>query len=296
VIEKGKNEGRRALGKGLEALIPGAGAPGRPPASPREYFQCPVDRIQPDPDQPRRKFDKDALDELVESIRGQGVIQPLIVRRQRDGYVLIAGERRWRAAQLAGLKEVPVVIKEATAKEAFEMALVENLQREDLNPIEEAEAYKRLIDEHGYTQTEVADRIGRDRSTVTNSLRLLGLPAEVRGMVLDGELTEGHARALLQAGAAGAITALAKKVVARGMSVREAERQARAASSVSAKGQRAGGAKAAEPSAQVRNLEERLRRALGAKAVIADRRGKGRVEIHYTSYEELDTILEKILR
>jgi len=294
-MERGKNEGRRALGKGLEALIPGAGSAARPAIAPREYFQCPVDRIQPDPDQPRRKFDPAALNELVESIRGQGVIQPLIVRRLRDGYVLIAGERRWRAAQLAGLKEVPVVIKDATDKEAFEMALVENLQREDLNPIEEAEAYKRLIEEHGYTQVEVAERIGRDRSTVSNSLRLLGLPTEVRGMVLDGELTEGHARALLQAGSAQAITSLAKKVAARGLSVREAERAARTVSSGASGKGKAVPAKP-EKSAQVRTLTERLQRALGAKVVIADRRGKGRLEIHYTSYEELDAILDKILR
>ena len=295
MTERKKIEGRRALGKGLEALIPGAGAQGRTAAAPREYFLCPVDRIHPDPGQPRHKIDKDSLRELVESIREKGVIQPLIVRRDRDGYVLIAGERRWRAAQLAGLKEVHVVIKEATNKEAFEMALVENLHREDLNPIEEAEAYQRLIAEHGLTQHEVAARLGRDRSTIGNSLRLLGLPPEVRGMVLDGDLSEGHARALLQAGSAQAICALARKIAAGGLSVREAERMARAAAQGAANPKGGAPAKPAQ-SAQVRSLAERLQRALGARVVIADRRGKGRLEIHYTSYAELDAILDKILR
>ena len=221
--------GRKALGKGLGALIPGAGAQSdRQPPGPREYFQCPVDRIAPDPDQPRRNFDKESLAQLVESIKEQGVIQPLIVRRLRDGYELIAGERRWRAAQMAGLREVPVVIKEATEKEAFEMALVENIQREDLNPIEEAEAYSRLVEDFGYSQAELAARIGKDRSTVSNSMRLLGLPNDVRAMVLDGDLTEGHGRAVLQAGTPQAICALARTVAAKGLSVRETERRARA--------------------------------------------------------------------
>jgi ParB family chromosome partitioning protein len=288
-----KNEGRRALGKGLGALIPGAGAQGRTAAGPREYLLCSIDRIRPDPGQPRSKFDPTSLNELAESIREQGVIQPLIVRRDRDGYVLIAGERRWRAAQLAGLKEVHVVIKEATDKEALLMGLIENLHREDLNPIDEATNYQRLIDDHALSQNDVAARLGRDRSTISNSLRLLGLPPEVRGMVLDGALSEGHARALLQAGSAQAICALARKIVAGGLSVREAERRARATQSAA---EPKGGAAKAGQSAQVRNLGERLQRALGARVVVADRRGKGRLEIHYTSYAELDAILDKILR
>jgi len=208
--------------------------------------------------------------------------------------VIIAGEPRWRAAQLAGLKEVHVVIKEATDKEALLIGLIENLHREDLNPIDEALNYQRLIDEHGLTQNEVATRLGRDRSTISNSLRLLGLPPEVRGMVLDGALTEGHARALLQAGSAQAICALARKIAAKGLSVREAERQARSVSR-GAKGKGATVVKTG-PSAQVRSLSERLQRSLGARVVIADRKGKGRLEIHYTSYAELDAILDKILR
>ena len=295
MTERKKIEGRRALGKGLESLIPGAGAQGRPAAGPRDYLLCPIDRVRPDPGQPRSKFDPASLNELAESIREQGVIQPIVVRRDRDGYVIIAGERRWRAAQLAGLKEVHVVIKEATDREALLMGLIENLHREDLNPIDEATNYQRLIDEHGFSQNDVAARLGRNRSTISNSLRLLGLPPEVRAMVLDGVLSEGHARALLQAGSAPAIIVLARKIAAGGLSVREAERRARAVAQDAGK---AKGGTAAKPgqSAQVRSLAERLQRALGAKVIIADRRGKGRLEIHYTSYAELDAILDKILR
>ena len=175
-----QSKGRKALGKGLGALIPGAGSKGGSPQS-RNYLVCPIERIHPQPGQPRKYFDDEQLALLVESIREQGVIQPPLVRRRNvdSEFELIAGERRWRAAQLAGLKELPVVVRDASPAEAFEMALVENIQREDLNPIEEAEAIKRLIDEHGYTQDEVASRIGRQRVTVTNCLRLLGLPDDV---------------------------------------------------------------------------------------------------------------------
>ncbi len=286
--QKGK---RRALGKGLGALIPGADSDSIAGGS-REYFTCPVERIHPRPDQPRRRFDEQALKGLVESIQEQGVIQPLIVRRRdsKRGYELIAGERRWRAAQLAGLKEVPVCIKDASSNEAFEMALVENIQREDLNPVEEAEAYKRLVEEHGYTQAEVAARVGRDRSTVTNSLRLLGLPGDVLALVADEAITEGHARAILQASVAKMMP-LARAVVSKGLSVRETERRARADS---------GGAKPksakSEMSPETQKLTEKLQRALGSKVQIVDKKGKGRIEISYQSYNQLDGILNKILK
>ena len=285
-------KGRRALGKGLGALIPGANAAPPAPGN-REFFKCPVERIHPQPGQPRQSFKDGALQGLVDSIREQGVIQPLIVRRRTDGdgFELIAGERRWRAAQLAGLKELPVCVKEATPVEAFEMAIVENIQREDLNPIEEAQAFRRLIDEYGYSQVEVASRVGRDRSTVTNSLRLLGLPAEVQTMVVDGSLTEGHARAILQASAPPAMMTLARVVAAKGLSVRETERRARSHSNkkTSAKADAA-----ANENPNVRSLVEKLQRTLGAKVKIKDRKGKGSIEILYTSYDELDGILNKI--
>ncbi|MCP4603969.1 MAG: ParB/RepB/Spo0J family partition protein [Proteobacteria bacterium] len=285
---------RRALGKGLGALIPGAGVAVSSAAN-RDYFICPIERIHPQPDQPRQTIGKDRLRGLVDSIREQGIIQPIVVRRRdpEDGFELIAGERRWQAAQLAGLKELPVFVKEATSAEAFEMALVENIQREDLNPMEEAEALRRLIEEHGYTQAEVAARIGRDRSTVANSLRLLGLPPEVRSMVIDGSLTEGHARAILQASGKTRMTALARSAVTRGFSVREIERRAR---TQSVKRKTDKDAQNDTGNADLRSLVERLQRALGTRVKVIDHKGSGRLEINYKSYEELDTILSKILR
>jgi ParB family chromosome partitioning protein len=242
-------------------------------------------------------FDKEAMDQLVASIREQGIIQPLIVRSiAGDMYELIAGERRWRAAQLAGLKEVPVLIKDASEAQAFEMALVENIQREDLNAIEEAEAIRRLIEEHQYTQAQVATRIGRDRSTISNSLRLLNLPLDVKQMVLDRRLTEGHARAVLQAGTESNMLTLAKMVVTRGLSVRETEHQARTIVNSPARATTAA-AKVIKPqSPQVKALIEKLQRALNARVDIRDSGGKGRLEISYTSYEELDGIIDRILR
>jgi ParB family transcriptional regulator, chromosome partitioning protein len=285
---------RAALGKGLGALIPGAGVERGGSKQNREFFLCPIERIYPQPDQPRQHFDKDELQGLVDSICEQGIIQPAVVRRRdgTDGYEIIAGERRWRAAQLAGLKEIPIVVKDVSPAEAFEMALVENIQREDLNPIEEAEALRRLIDEHNYTQAEVASRIGRNRSTVANSLRLLGLPLEVRKMVVRGDLSEGHARALLQAPEKN-ITTLARKVVAGSLTVRETERRARSKATPQ-------GNKKAVPaenkSSETKQLVDKLCRTLGARVNILDKKGKGKIEISYTSYEELDGILDRILR
>ncbi len=288
---------RQALGRGLSALIPDAADDKSQDApSKRDFFSCPIDRIHPRPDQPRQLFKEESLRSLVESIREQGVIQPVIVRRRTngDGYELIAGERRWKAAQLAGLKELQVVLKEASTAGALEMALVENIQREDLNPIEEAEAFKRLIEEHSYTQAELAKRIGRDRSTVANSLRLLVLPTEVRGMVINGALTEGHARALLQANSSTNMVSLARLVASKSLSVRETERRSRMTASNSKN--EGAKAKSATASQEVRSLVERLQRALGARVKIVDRKGKGRMEIAYTSYDELDRILDKILK
>lgn len=296
-VSKSQPPKRRALGKGLDALIPGASASMERSGDqgPREFIRCPINRVKPDPNQPRRNFDKEALDDLVVSIREQGIIQPLIVRRVGDIYELIAGERRWRAAQLAGLKEVPLVIKDVTEGQAFEMALVENIQREDLNPIEEAEAINRLLTEHNYTQAELSERIGRNRSTISNSLRLLGLPLEVKQMVLNREMTEGHARAILQAGKENDMVSLAKMVVAKQLSVRATEGQARSLANGKDLAKKA--AKAVnEKSPQVKNLIERLQAALGARVDIVDRAGKGKLEIAYTSYEELDGILDRILR
>src|SRR5512141_21465 len=183
---------RPALGRGLGALIPGGS-----PAERKGVMNLGIEEIRPNRAQPRRHFDEAHIEELAESIRSKGVLLPVIVRRSSQGYVLVAGERRWRAAQKAGLRELPALVREVTESEAFELALIENIQREDLNPVEEAEAFQRLIDEHGLTQEKLAERVHKDRSTVANSLRLLRLPDAIKQALVAGALSMGHARALL---------------------------------------------------------------------------------------------------
>ena len=225
---------RRALGRGLAALIPGAPSPISPaaaalPVRPRDGAgdgtrTIAIEDVHPSAGQPRKIFDDARLEELAASIHTQGIIQPLIVRaRAAGGYELIAGERRWRAAQRAGLHDVPAVIRDVAPAQAFEMALVENLQREDLNPIEEAAGYERLVAEFGYTQEKLADRVGKERSTVANSLRLLRLPDSVRGLVAQGRLSMGHARALLGLESVSAMERLARRTVSQDLSVRKVE-------------------------------------------------------------------------
>jgi ParB family chromosome partitioning protein len=293
------SEKRKALGRGLAALLPGA-APPAPTPTPIRAVAAPsgdglrtvaIEEVHPSPTQPRKTFDDARLGELAESIRAQGIIQPLVVRvREGGGYELIAGERRWRAAQRAGLHEVPVVVREIAAQRAFEMALVENLQREDLNPIEEAEGYQRLVAEHGYTQESVATRVGKERSTVANSLRLLKLPGAVRALVVGGQLGMGHARALLGMEGEEAILRLAKQTVARALSVRQVEtlvrRQREPAPAV----------EPSRPSSSARDLTERLQRGLGTRVrVVESAPGRGHLEIHYASLDQLDAVLAKIL-
>src|ERR1041384_3715172 len=199
---------RPALGRGLGALIPGGS-----PAERKGVIQLGIEEIRPQRGQPRRHFDEAHINELAESIRSKGILLPLIVRRAETGYILVAGERRWRAAQKAGLRELPAMVREVSEKEAFELALIENIQREDLNPIEEAEAYKRLVEEHGLTQGDVAARVGKDRSTVTNALRLLRLPEAIKQAIVAGELSMGHARALLAIADEGDLRKAAEKVI-----------------------------------------------------------------------------------
>jgi ParB family chromosome partitioning protein len=286
---------KRALGRGLDALL--AATP-PPPASGGSYddksvFLCPVERITPQKGQPRQHFDERALDELSASIRESGVIEPLVVRRTSDGrFELIAGERRWRAAQRAGLKELLVVVKDVSSKEAFELALVENLQREDLDPIEIAEAYLRLQQEHGYTQEGLAERVGKDRATVANALRLLRLPARIRTMVIERELSEGHARALLGAPDDKTMSDLADKAARGRLPVRKVEALVRAAKE-RATGQRPSGQGPTKPakSPAVRDLEQRLMRKLGTKVEVRDHAGSGELAVTYASLDELDRIL-----
>jgi ParB family chromosome partitioning protein len=292
-------EKRRALGRGLDALLPDAPA-STPPNGKESVFTCPIERIVPRRDQPRQKFDDARLEELTQSIREHGVLEPLVVRRASsegaastgmDRYEIIAGERRWRAAQRAGLRDLLVVVKDVSPGDAFELALIENVQREDLNPLELAEALERLVREHGYTQEVLAERIGKDRTTIANSLRLLKLPPRVRQMVIEGTLSEGHGRALLGAPDAKTIEALAEKASRAGLSVREIERLVRSKKKEKDPTQGDG-----KKSPSVRDLEERLARKLGTRVEVQDHGGKGEIAIRYSSLDELDRLLDFILK
>ena len=298
---------RKALGRGLAALIPNAPSPvsslavGPVVARPRETTgdgtrTIAIEDIHPSAEQPRKTFDGERLDELAASIRTQGIIQPLIVRlRPEGGYELIAGERRWRAAQRAGLHEVPAVVRDVAPEQAFEMALVENLQREDLNPIEEAAGYERLIAEFGYTQEKLADRVGKDRSTVANALRLLRLPEAVRGLVAQGRLSMGHARALLGLESEAAMDRLARRTVSQDLSVRKVEEAVRRERS-DASGAAKTGSAPAQPSPNARDLAMRLTRALGTRVEVNETApGQGHLAIHYHSLDQLDALLERIV-
>ncbi len=279
---------RKALGKGLGALIPSGSG------SRREYMMCRVASIQAAPDQPRKTFDDQSLNELAASIEASGLIQPLVVRQiEDDTYELIAGERRWRACQLAGVDEVPVVVKDIDDEEAFVLALVENIQREDLNPVEEALAYRRLLDQKGQTQQTVAESVGKSRSAVANSLRLLNLPATVREWVSEGKLSAGHARSLVTLPAEEA-EELADIMVKHGYSVREAEEMVRESKQVNATSAKKPSGSRYRNDAQVREIVDKLQEALGTKVVLKDLKGSGRIEIHYSDYDILQDVLERI--
>jgi ParB family transcriptional regulator, chromosome partitioning protein len=278
---------RPALGRGLGALIPGGSAVER-----KGVIMLGIEEIQADRRQPRHSFDETHILELSESIRVNGILQPLLVRRDGDGYAIVAGERRWRAAQRAGLREVPCIVRDVSEPEAFELALIENIQREDLNAIEEAEAYQRLIEYHGLTQEELAQRVGKDRSTVANALRLLRLPEPIKLAMSSGALSMGHARALLALGDETDLRRAAEKVMNESLSVREVEQLV----------QRLKGKKVIrkervrDGSVQLRHVVEKLQRKLGAKVALRDRDGgAGTVEIRYHSHAELDRILQSIL-
>jgi ParB family chromosome partitioning protein len=292
---------RQALGRGLAALIPEATPPSPAPAAAARAAgargdglqHAAIEDVHPARHQPRKSFDDERLHELAESIRTQGIIQPLVVRqREGGGFELIAGERRWRAAQRAGLHEVPVVVRDVAEARAFEMALVENLQRTDLNPIEEAEGYQRLMAEFGYTQETLASRVGKDRSTVANALRLLKLPPAVREMVISGRLSMGHARALLGLESDGAIERLARQTLARDHSVRQVETLVRRERGGNGAPARSG---PAAPSPAARDLVARVERALGVKVKLVEAApGRGHLELHYHTLDELDALLEKL--
>jgi ParB family chromosome partitioning protein len=277
---------RPALGKGIGALLD----PGIKEESHRFFF-CPIEELRPLKNQPRKVFDDQKLAELEASIKARGIIQPLVVRRLSDHYQIIAGERRWRAAQRAGLKKVPVLIQEATEDAAVEMALIENIQRENLNPIEEAAAYQSLIQAFELTQEEVASRVGKDRSTVTNSLRLLRLPEPVREDLSAGTLAMGHARALLSLESVPMqLLRVREQVLAKGLSVRETEALVKRAKKAALSPPPP--PKKADPNMQA--LEDSLKKSLGTKVKIVNKKKGGKIEISYFSPEDLDRLLERL--
>jgi ParB family chromosome partitioning protein len=288
---------RPALGRGMAALLSNAAPPPSAPAAVlpapiipgKSLLSLPVEAVERNPEQPRKRFDEAKLEELAASIRQHGVVEPILVRREGTKYRILAGERRWRAAQRAGLREVPALVREASDREAFEIALIENIQRADLNAIEEAEAFEVLATDHGLTQEEIAGRVGKERSTVANALRLLKLPEEVRDAVREGQLDMGHARALLGLAGAEEMKKLAQRAIRDRLSVRSLEALIRGLS------KKPGKSGAPADSAATRDLAVRLQRHLGARSRIVQKTASsGRLEIEYTSLAELDGILSKI--
>lgn len=278
---------KKALGKGLKALIGEPEEFAHYEASSRNHI--PVDEIDPSPHQPREDFDGEKLAELVSSIKANGVLQPIIVRRAGEKYQIIAGERRWRAARQAGMMTLPAIIREATDQDMLRIALIENLQRQDLNPIEEANAYKALMENHGLTHEIVAHIVGKDRSTVTNMLRLLILPAEVQAHVSRGTLSMGHARALLSLEKPSTQLKLCAIIVHEGLSVRQVEKLVKGGG----RPRRSRSPQQIDP--DVRHLEERLQRALGTKVRIRSAGKRGKIEISFSSPEEFEGLMERLL-
>ena len=279
---------RPALGKGLSALIPDTPEPRMAP------FEIDVDRLTPNRFQPRGHVEDSRLDELARSIQSNGVIQPIIVRKTGDAFQIIAGERRWRAAMQAGLRRVPVVVRDVAAGEdrsLLEMALIENIQRENLNPIDEAHAYRRLSEEFRLTQEDIATRVGKDRASVANYVRLLKLPDEVRAEVAAGTLTMGHARALLSLGEEADQRRTARDIISRNLSVRETESLVKKI----VEGTRQAQAVEAPPiDVHTRAAEDKLRLKLGTRVRIVRRGGRGRIEIDFGSVDELIRIFEQL--
>jgi len=289
------NERRPALGKGLSALIPDA------PAVNPQQTEIDIDLLSPNEQQPRAQMDAAKLDELADSIRMNGIIQPIVVRRSGDGYHIIAGERRWRAAQRAGLLKVPVVVRDIEASSSdklLELALVENIQRENLNPVDEALAYQRLAEQHGLTQDQIASAVGKDRSSVANFLRLLKLPDEVRNDLAGGAISMGHARALLSLVDAVAQRQVSREVISRGLSVRDTEALVKkmvttpppqAPPDPAPRGERAA------TDVHTKAAEDRLRFALGTKVRIARKGEGGTIEIDFGSEDELNRLYEQLI-
>lgn len=292
---------KRGLGKGLDSLIPqgkikvGSDKPGGNALIDEKdaVINININQVEPDREQPRKTFNEDELNELADSIKAHGIFQPLLVQKKDDYYEIVAGERRWRAAKIAGLKEVPCIVREFSEQEKVTIQLIENIQREDLNPIDEALAYKRLIDEFNMKQDEVAESVGKNRTTITNSMRLLNLADEVQEMLIDEKLTPGHARALLAVSDKSEQIRLANQVFDEKMSVRDTEKLVKSLGKPKKK-------KPMTPEQLqliYRQLEDRLIKSIEAKATIkpADNK-KGKIEIEYYSQDELEAIVDKIVK
>lgn len=289
---------RQALGKGLGALIPQKKSGDSSVAEEdrkKVTLRVPIEDVQPNRFQPRKTFDDATLDELADSIQQHGLMQPILVRKKAAGYEIIAGERRWRGCQRAGLKDIEVIVKDLADAEIFEWALIENIQREDLNPIEEAEAFRRLLDTSGMTQEQLAKRVSKDRSTVANALRLLKLPDDVRRQVIAGAISMGHARALLSLDDPEVMTKMGREIVKKGLSVRDVERSVRALKkAATAPSEPPSDPYASLPGGKpaVERTATELRRRLGTRVRIVPQGQRGKIEIDYATVAELDRLVE----
>lgn len=279
---------RKGLGRGLDALISSANTLENPRES---VFEVKINEVEPNAGQPRKVFDQERLQALAESIKEHGVVQPIIVKQEGSRYVIVAGERRWRASKLAGLKTIPVVVKDLSSRQVMEIALIENLQREDLNPIEEAEAYKKLMDDYNMTQEEVSKLVGKSRASIANSVRLLTLAKEIQDMLADGRLTSGHARTLVSVDDQKKQKELADLIINKGLNVREAEKLA-------AQEGKNPSVKKPRPKPEdfeMTHLVEDLRTIFGTKIDLHRRKDKGRIVIEYYSKDEFDRIIDMLL-
>ncbi len=294
---------RKGLGKGLDALIPSnmggtdrgvqtemhsADGKTKGEREKNDILWIRISEVEPNKEQPRRHFEEDSLEELADSIRQYGILQPILVQKREDYYEIIAGERRWRAAQKAGLAQVPILIKEYNSQELLEVSLIENIQRENLNPIEEARAYRRLLEEHGLKHDQIAERLSKSRTAITNSMRLLKLSEEVQQMLVEDMISSGHARALLGIDSKEEQAELAQKVFDEQLSVRDVEKIIKDRSKP--KREEKPGQKS---SALYQDLEERLKTRLGTKVNIQEKgRGRGKIEIEFYNQEDLDRVME----
>ena len=307
-----ENTNKNRLGRGLGSLLGAAAEPApttqqqvsaaqvqQPVDSQNRVWSIAVDKLVPGIYQPRKKFEKTTLEELAQSIRENGILQPIIVRKRASGgFEIIAGERRWRAAQIAGLHEVSAIIKDYSDREALQLALIENIQREDLDAVEEAESYQRLMQEFGYSQSQVAEKVGKERSTIANSIRLIGLPNEIKDMISDKKISVGHAKALLSAESKNEQIKLAKMCIDKNLSVRALENimkpQSAATLTQSVVGDPLGASDKDLPQRLAKELAEQLQKTLGTKVFINYKSGKGDLTIHFYSDDQLNSIYEKI--